>query len=262
MQGGHSGSHAYSVGCYHYICIYGFPTTFKLRRGIAVPRFLFLKNQTLTVALVLGRQPKLIATMKKLFLIVAAMFAVVSFSACSDDDVPNDDSPKLEFEDPNFFNVLLNLTRDSNDGDYVAFINHYDHNRIDINKDGQISEKEAYAVTYLSFQRKDTNIKDMDGIGNFPQLIGVRCNNTQCTSLDLSHYFPDFYILECHNNKNLKSIDLSGYYSPSRGFITLELSDNPNLELLILNKRDQNYYVKDILDAIIQEYGDIITYVD
>ena len=38
MQGGHSGSHAYSVGCYHYICIYGFPTTFKLRRGIAVPR--------------------------------------------------------------------------------------------------------------------------------------------------------------------------------------------------------------------------------
>jgi len=39
---------------------------------------------------VLGRQPKLIATMKKLFLIVAAMFAVVSFSACSDDD--KDDS--------------------------------------------------------------------------------------------------------------------------------------------------------------------------
>ena len=53
---------------------------------IAVPRFLFFKNQTLTVALVLGRQSKLIATMKKLFLIVAAMFAVVSFSACSDDD--------------------------------------------------------------------------------------------------------------------------------------------------------------------------------
>ena len=34
----------------------------------------------------LGRQPKRIATMKKLFLIMAAMFAVVSFSACSDDD--------------------------------------------------------------------------------------------------------------------------------------------------------------------------------
>ncbi len=34
----------------------------------------------------LGRQPKLIATMKKLFLIVTAMFAVVSFSSCSDDD--------------------------------------------------------------------------------------------------------------------------------------------------------------------------------
>ena len=53
----------------------------------------------------LGRQPKLIATMKKLFLIVAAMFAVVSFSACSDDedDVPYDGSPKIEFKDPNFF---------------------------------------------------------------------------------------------------------------------------------------------------------------
>ena len=96
MQGGHSGSHAYSVGCYHYICIYGFPTTFKLRRGIAVPRFLFLKNQTLTVALVLGRQPKLIATMKKLFLIVAAMFAVVSFSACSDDDDNGGKAPTPE----------------------------------------------------------------------------------------------------------------------------------------------------------------------
>lgn len=36
--------------------------------------------------MVLARQPKLIATMKKLFLIVAAMFAAVSFSACSDDD--------------------------------------------------------------------------------------------------------------------------------------------------------------------------------
>ena len=33
----------------------------------------------------LGRQSKLIATMKKLFLIAAAMFAAVSFSACSDD---------------------------------------------------------------------------------------------------------------------------------------------------------------------------------
>ncbi len=40
----------------------------------------------------LGRQPKLIATMKKLFLIVAAMFAVVSFSACSDDDDNKDAS--------------------------------------------------------------------------------------------------------------------------------------------------------------------------
>ena len=36
--------------------------------------------------MVLGRQSKLIATMKKLFLIVAAMFVAVSFSACSDDD--------------------------------------------------------------------------------------------------------------------------------------------------------------------------------
>ena len=37
----------------------------------------------------LGRQPKLIATMKKLFLIVATLFVAVSFSACSDDDDNN-----------------------------------------------------------------------------------------------------------------------------------------------------------------------------
>lgn len=34
----------------------------------------------------LGRQPKLITTMKKLFIIVAALFVAVSFSACSDED--------------------------------------------------------------------------------------------------------------------------------------------------------------------------------
>ena len=40
----------------------------------------------------LGRQLKLITTMKKLFLIVAAMFVAVSFSACSDDKDDNQDA--------------------------------------------------------------------------------------------------------------------------------------------------------------------------
>ena len=66
----------------------------------------------------------------------------------------------------------------------------------------------------------------------------------------------------CHNNKNLKIIDLSGYYSPKSNNIRLQISDNPNLESLILNKSDQDYYYKNTLDAIIQEYGDIITYVE
>lgn len=34
----------------------------------------------------LGRQPKLITTMKKLFLIVAALFVAVSFSSCDKDE--------------------------------------------------------------------------------------------------------------------------------------------------------------------------------
>ena len=42
------------------------------------------------------RQPKLITTMKKLFLIVAAMFAAVSFSACSDDDDNGGKAPTPE----------------------------------------------------------------------------------------------------------------------------------------------------------------------
>lgn len=37
---------------------------------------------------------------------------------------------------------------------------------------------------------------------------------------------------------------------------------NHYLESLILNKSDQDYYYKNTLDAIIQEYGDIITYVE
>ena len=42
------------------------------------------------------RQPKLITTMKKLFLLVAAMFAAVSFSACSDDDDNGGKAPTPE----------------------------------------------------------------------------------------------------------------------------------------------------------------------
>nr|DAN25927.1 MAG TPA: hypothetical protein [Caudoviricetes sp.] len=33
----------YSVGCYIHICSHRFPTTFKFRHGIAVPRFFRFK---------------------------------------------------------------------------------------------------------------------------------------------------------------------------------------------------------------------------
>lgn len=41
IQGWHSGSHAIAWGCYH-ICILGFSQDLHLRRGIAVPRFLYM----------------------------------------------------------------------------------------------------------------------------------------------------------------------------------------------------------------------------
>ena len=40
MQGQHSGSRAYSVDCYCYICIYGFLRPSSKECGITVPRFL------------------------------------------------------------------------------------------------------------------------------------------------------------------------------------------------------------------------------
>ena len=39
LAGLHNGSARLCVGCYIHICISGFLRTFKLRRGIAVPRF-------------------------------------------------------------------------------------------------------------------------------------------------------------------------------------------------------------------------------
>lgn len=43
----------------------------------------------------LGRQPKLRTTMKKLFFIAAALFAAVSFSACSDEDESSGNVPTV-----------------------------------------------------------------------------------------------------------------------------------------------------------------------
>ena len=203
--------------------------------------------------------------MKKLFLIVAAMFMAISFSACSDDkdDVPYDDSPKIEFKDPNFLKALLSLRIDGSGNGYVTFIENYIYNRneIDVNKDGQISEQEANFVGYLSFEGAENNIKDMDGLDKFPNLTGLRCNDTQCVSLDLSTLHGSFYLFDCHNNNNLESINLSGYYSPAVYF-SINISDNPKLKSLVLRKYLIKYIGQSSIDKIVEEYGDIITYVD
>lgn len=62
------------------IYLQGFLRPHQLNKLSAL-RFLFLKNQKLTVALVLGRQPKLIATMKKLFFIFIGTVLAISADA-------------------------------------------------------------------------------------------------------------------------------------------------------------------------------------
>ena len=68
--------------------------------------------------------------MKKLFLIVAAMFAAVSFSSCDKDDNNKDDDDVCSCMDD------------------LVFMQ-YCYENFDVNKDGEVSKTEANAVTKI-----------------------------------------------------------------------------------------------------------------
>lgn len=124
--------------------------------------------------------------MKKLFLLVAAMFAAVSFSACSDDD-------KNENGDSGDSNLARPALPDANDVcscmDDLFFME-YCYTFFDVNKDGKVSKTEAAAAKIIDFIDADYEdsraIKSLKGIGYFVNLEELDCSDTSLTEVDLS----------------------------------------------------------------------------
>ena len=219
--------------------------------------------------------------MKKLFLFTLLAIAAISFNACSKDETWPDDSPIIEFKDSYFLEALVSTDND-------------DGSKIDKNGDGKISEKEASVVRSLTLS--DFNIRCVDEISYFTALIALICDNTQLTSLDMSRN-TELKELFCRDNNQLTSLDLSkntelGWlYCNNNQFTSLDVSKNTKLAYLdcdnnqltsldlskntelnglncsgnnlksVILQRNIDYRLLPSLEAIWNEYGDIITYV-
>ena len=217
--------------------------------------------------------------MKKLLLFVLMAITAISFNACSKDGI--DDSPIIEFKDPNFLEEILAG---------------YNSNWIDINRDGQISEKEASLATTLTIGKIGANIRGMDEIDYFTALTVLYCTYCNLPSLDISKntaltqlgcHGNKLTALDVSNNRALKELDCS-YNQIS----SLDLSQNTALERLECDKNKltvldiskcknlkflacgdnqlkslvvYKYYPNDLelcLNYITRNYGDIITYME
>ena len=111
------------------------------------------------------------------------------------------------------------------------------------------------ALTYLSCYGNQLTSLDLS---NNVALTKLWCFDNQLTSLDLSKNTALTY-LDCDNNQ-LTTLDLrNNFISDSICYITC--SGNP-LERIVLSKRHNISGLYNNLDDIIEEYGDIITYVD
>ncbi len=143
----------------------------------------------------------------------------ISFNACSKDGI--DDSPIIEFKDPNFLEEILAG---------------YNSNWIDINRDGQISEKEASLATTLTIGKIEANIRGMDEIDYFTALTVLYCTYCNLPSLDISKNTA-LTQLGCHGNK-LTALDVSNNRALKEldcnynQISSLDLSQNTALERL------------------------------
>ena len=189
--------------------------------------------------------------MKKILLLFALPVMVMCAISCEKE---NDDSPIIWFDDPAFLQALL-LNRG-----------------VDKNNDGQISEKEASAVTSLIIAGKQ--IVDMEEIKYFPALTSLDCSSNQLTSLDVSSCTA-LTRLDCSSNQltNLNlfhNADLIGLSCDVNQLTTLDLRynnalaslsciENP-LTKIILSRR---HILSEVdIQSIISQYGDIIEYVE
>ena len=94
-------------------------------------------------------------------------------------------------------------------------------------------------------------------LSNNTALTDLNCSDNQLTSLDVSNNTV-LTELFCYVNQ-LTLLDLRNNFLSSETLCSLSCYGNP-LERIVLSKRNNIFSVW--IDTIIEEYGDIITYVD
>lgn len=216
--------------------------------------------------------------MKKILLFMLPVMALF-FTSCeknNENELSGDDI--IQFEDPNFLKALLCVQEiemfDTQSEEFIMRLVD-----VDRNKDGQISVNEAQNVLALPLftyngERKSFNVQSMPEIKYFTSLTYLDCFGNQLTSLDISNntaltYLDcgDNYLTELDVNSNtalaylacdgnqLTELDLRN----NTALRWLLYEDNP-LTKIILNKNHilDEFYIQ----QIIEEYGDIIEYVE
>ena len=209
--------------------------------------------------------------MKKLFLFTLAALTICS---CSESGTEDGDAI-IKFKDSRFLEALL-------------------AEGVDQNGDGRISREEAAALIRLDVDSLE--IRNMDEIRYFTALEYLDCSHNQLTSLNVSGNTA-LWELYCDHNQ-LTSLDISGntalvWLACSDNQLTsLDVSNNAalwelgcsnnlltsldvnkcrDLQILTCNKNPDltsllvyKYHTIDqwYLDAVTDEYGDIITYVE
>ena len=122
----------------------------------------------------------------------------------------------------------------------------YISDNIDTNHNGELSQAEIAAVTVIDVQKM--GITDLTGIGFFPYLEELYCNNestasdndNHLTSLDLSDNLR-LKRLACGQNGTLASLNLSkntlleNLHCANNSLTTLDVSNFPNLWRLVCN---------------------------
>ena len=207
----------------------------------------------------------------------------------------------IEFKDPNFLKTLLAVCEDviwdTETGESIPYIID-----IDLNKDGQITVNEAEQAKVIYILGEDGypcpeswNIRDMSEIKYFTALVNLSCLHFPLTALDVSENKALEVLslgatsltsidvsnntalrwLNCNYNR-LTSLDVRGNTAltelecAGNQLTELDLSNNTALTYLrcsgnpltkiILNKN--NIIESSCIQEIIEEYGNIIEYVD
>lgn len=123
----------------------------------------------------------------------------------------------LSFADPQFKDYLLS----SNDSNNIALNASFFSIKIDANSNGEIEVSEAAQVRRLWIE--DNTVTDLTGVEGFTNLQQITVRGTSVTNLTLD--MPSLFRLQCNDNVQLASIDMSG----STGLAEFVCPDNSQL---------------------------------